>query len=298
MQTMTGLITKAISGFYYCRCGDTVYECRARGVFRNEEITPLVGDRAVFEPEEDGRGFVTGILERKNQFRRPPIANLDKLLIVAAVRQPVPSPLVIDKLTTVCEYKEIEPVIVITKTDLGDGSELEEIYRKAGFTVISLSNLETEDFAPVRECLRGCVTAFAGNTGVGKSSLLNNVCPRLQLETADISRKLGRGRHTTRHVELFYIEELSGYVADTPGFGTMDMAQYELIRKDQLQYCFREFEPYLNQCQFTGCSHTAEKGCRIRQALEDGEISRSRYESYLALYEEARQLKDWELEKR
>lgn len=267
--------------------------CKARGVFRNEDITPLVGDRAVFEVEEDGSGFITELLPRKNEFTRPPIANLDRLLIVTAVVDPVPSPLVIDKLITVCEYKEIEPVLVITKTDLGDPSGLEKTYREAGFQVISLSNLGG-DYSEVRKLLREGISAFVGNTGVGKSSLLNNLCPELELETGQTSKKLGRGRHTTRHVELYKLPGMEGWVADTPGFGSMDMARYELIRKDQLQYCFREFEPYLDHCQFTGCSHTTEKGCAVIAALNEGKIARTRFESYSALYEDARQIKDWE----
>lgn len=338
MQTVmkTGTIVKAISGFYYCKTEGTVYECRGRGAFRNEKLTPLVGDQVRFEVEESeeqaaldesissraldaqvehaimplptsvyesGRGdamhggFVTEILPRKNEFTRPPIANLDKLFIVASVAQPSPSTLVIDKLTTVCEYKEIEPIIVITKTDLGDSDELSALYRKAGFRVICLSNVENGDYSEIRECLRGCTSAFAGNTGVGKSSLLNNVCPGLGLTTSHISQKLGRGRHTTRHVELFWLAEWNACVADTPGFGTMDMARYENIRKEQLQYCFREFEPYLEECRFTGCSHRTEKGCAVLDAVREGTVSASRHESYTVLYNEASQVKEWELEK-
>ena len=287
------MIQKAISGFYYCASGGTVTACKARGVFRNENITPLVGDRGVFEGEEDGSGFVTELLPRKNEFTRPPIANLDRLLIVTSVVDPVPSPLVIDKLITVCEYKEIEPILVITKTDLGDPAELEKTYRGAGFHVAALSNL-SGDYSEVRALLRDGISAFAGNTGVGKSSLLNNLCPELGLETGQTSRKLGRGRHTTRHVELYKLPGIDGWVADTPGFGSMDMARYELIRKEQLQYCFREFGPYLGACRFTGCSHTSEKGCAVIEALNGGEIARSRFESYRALYEDARQIKEWE----
>lgn len=297
----TGLIVKAIAGFYYCLSRGRLHECRGKGAFRNEEVTPLVGDRVEFLPgdtlpEEDPvpGGYVTRIQPRKNEFTRPPVANLDKLFIVAAVTEPTPSTLVIDKLTTVCEYKEIEPVIVITKTDLGDESRLRDIYVGAGYRVICLSNRETENFDEVREELRGCISAFAGNTGVGKSSLINNLCPSLSLETAHISKKLGRGKHTTRHVELYPLPGLSGYVADTPGFGTMELAQYEIIHKEQLQYCFREFAPFVENCRFTGCSHTVEKGCAVLEGLREGKLSASRHESYAALYAEAKQIKDWE----
>lgn len=292
---MTGLIVKAISGFYYCDAAGKVYECRARGVFRNEEITPLVGDRAEFTPEEDGSGTVTAILPRKNSFVRPPIANLDRLFVVTAVKDPVPSTLILDKLTAACAYKGVEPVIVITKTDLGDAAFLQTIYEKAGFRVLALSNLEEGSFDAVREELRGHICAFCGNTGVGKSSLLNNICPELQLETAQISRKLGRGRHTTRHVELYHLPALSAYVADTPGFGALEFSGSEFIHKDELENCFREFAPYIGKCKFTGCSHTAEKGCAVQSARDAGEIPISRWESYVAMYNEAKLVKDWQL---
>ena len=295
---MTGLIRKALSGFYYVVSEGREYECRARGLFRKEEVTPLVGDRVECAPEADGRGCVTDILPRKNEFARPPLANLDQLFLVAAVADPAPSPLVLDKLITVCEYKEIEPVLVITKTDLGDPSPLQKTYERAGFLVLTVCNLEADEqgFAHVRERLAGKVSGFCGNTGVGKSSLLNRLYPGLALETGDISQKLGRGRHTTRHVELYPVE--GGMVADTPGFGTMELSRYEVIRKEQLPYCFREFEPYLGKCRFQDCAHVTETGCAVLEALRAGEIAPSRHESYRALYEEAKLLKDWELDSR
>ncbi|MFZ2537523.1 MAG: ribosome small subunit-dependent GTPase A [Oscillospiraceae bacterium] len=294
MQQKTGVINKAISGFYYVACDKEVYECRARGIFRNENTTPLVGDRVVFEIDDNKKGMVTEVLERKNEFTRPPIANIDKLFIVTSILEPAPSLIVIDKLITICEYKDIEPIIVVTKTDLKDASELKQIYSDSGFKVITLSNLENDSFAEVMDCLRDSISAFAGNSGVGKSTLINNIYPILDLETAHISKKLGRGRHTTRHVELYYIKELNGYVADTPGFGSMDMAKYEIIMKDKLQYCFREFAPYLNKCKFTGCSHTVEKGCAVLEALGEGKIPKERFNSYVELYNDAKQIKEWE----
>ena len=294
LQQKTGVINKAISGFYYVACDTEVYECKARGIFRNENTTPLVGDKVNFDLEDNNKGIVTEVLQRKNEFRRPPIANIDKLFIVTSIVEPAPSLIVIDKLITICEYKDIEPIIVITKTDLKDATELKKIYEASGFKVVTLSNLESNNFDQVKEHLRDSISAFAGNTGVGKSSLINNIYPKLALETAHISKKLGRGRHTTRHVELYYIKELNGYVADTPGFGSMDMAKYEIIMKDKLQYCFREFAPYLNQCKFTGCSHTVEKGCAILDALRDGKIIQQRFNSYVELYNDAKQIKEWE----
>lgn len=298
MITKQGLIKKAISGFYYVIADDCLYECKARGAFRNENESPLVGDRVEIELDENEKGVVTRIFERKNQFRRPPIANIDKLFIVSSVKDPRPSLLVIDKLIAVCEFKDIEPIIVITKTDLGEAEELKAIYEKAGFKTIAVCNKdENADLSDTLAEVKNSVCAFAGNTGVGKSSLINKLCPDLELDTSHISKKLGRGRHTTRHVELYRLEEQNAYVADTPGFGSMDMAQYEIIKKDKLELVFREFEPYLNKCRFTGCSHTTEKGCAVLEALEQGEISKERHQSYLELYNQAKQIKDWELKK-
>lgn len=305
MQSMTGLIVKALSGFYYClpddagSAGEPV-ECRARGAFRNEAVTPLVGDRVRFEIGDDGRGYVLEILPRRNAFTRPPVANLDRLFIVASVTDPSPSLQTIDKLLTVCEYKEIAPILVITKTDLGDPDPLRRIYETAGFPVLSVCNHAdgaAGELDGVRAYLQEGVSAFCGNTGVGKSSLLNRLFPGLELATGDISQKLGRGRHTTRHVELYPVPGGNGFVADTPGFGTMELSQYDIIRKEQLQYCFREFEPHLGSCRFPDCSHTTEIGCAVLEALRAGEIMPSRHESYAALYEEARQIKEWELDK-
>lgn len=291
-----GLIRKAIGGFYYVETSDPViYECRARGIFRKDEVSPYVGDWVMIETGEDSRGTVCEILPRKNEIIRPPLANLDKLFIVASVREPAPNPLVIDKFIAMSEYKGIEPVLVITKTDLSDPEEFAAIYRHAGFSVCSVSCRNENNLTQVKELLRDSVCAFTGNTGVGKSSFLNLLAPDLQLRTADISQKLGRGRHTTRHVELYRLPELNCYVADTPGFSTMDLARYDVILKDELQYCFREFEPYLGHCKFTGCSHTVEKGCAVLDALRENKIEPTRHESYVSLYEDAKKIKEWEL---
>lgn len=296
VEKKTGRIIQAIAGFYYCLTAEgETYECRARGVFRNEDISPLAGDTVAFETDGQS-GFVTEILNRKNAFTRPPLANLDRLFLVTAAASPSPNFLVIDKLITVCEYKGIEPVIIVTKRDLKEDTVIRKIYEKAGFRVISLSNREPAHLDEIRELLAGKISAFAGNTGVGKSSLLNNLFPELQLTTADISKKLGRGRHTTRHITLYPAGE-GGFVADTPGFGTMELSQYEIIRKEELAGCFREFAPYLSDCRFTGCSHTAEKGCAVRAALQADAIGEERYQSYCALYNEAKQIKDWEIAK-
>ena len=307
----TGLIVKAVAGVYSCLpLQEPVegaltpltlqpVECHARGVFRYEEITPLTGDLVRYETDGT-EGRILEILPRKNAFTRPPLANLDRLFLVTAVTQPAPSTLILDKLITVCEYKGIAPVLVITKTDLGDAAPLRETYELSGFPAICLSNQTAGEEAAleeIRALLQDGISAFCGNTGVGKSSLLNRLYPDLGLATGEVSRKLGRGRHTTRHVELYPVgtDGSLGFVADTPGFGTMELLQYEVIRKEELQYCFREFKPYLGKCRFQDCAHTAETGCAVLEAVQAGRIPASRHASYRQLYEEARQIREWEL---
>lgn len=291
-QERIGLILKGIGGFYYVQAGDTVYECRARGVFRKNAITPLAGDRVRLQLEENQSPVIAEILPRKNSLIRPPMANLDQLVLVAATCDPAPSTLVIDKIIAAAEDKEIEPVLVISKIDLEQAEWLREIYEPIGFPVILVSSATGEGVERVKSLLRGKVTAFTGNSGVGKSTLLNRIDPRLGLETGEISRKLGRGRHTTRQVELFPLEG-GGYVADTPGFSAIQMERYDVVRKEQLPYCFREFVPFLDQCRFPSCSHTCEKGCAVLEAVREGKISRSRHESYAALYQEVKDWKEW-----
>ncbi len=284
---------KGIGGFYYVRCGETIYECRARGVFRKKKITPLVGDFVRVEPEEEpGKGTLTEILPRRNFLVRPPVANLDQLLIVASLQDPQPNLLMIDKTIAAAEYHKIEPVVILNKTDLEDGDAIEAIYRQAGFVCIQASARTGEGIETIREQLRGRVSVFTGNSGVGKSSLLNCIDERLGLSTGEISQKLGRGRHTTRHVEIYELEN-GGLVADTPGFSTLDIERFQLIRKEELPDCFREFAPFLGQCRFTSCAHTVEKGCAILQAVEEGKIARSRWESYVAMYQEVKDIKEW-----
>ncbi len=289
-----GLIIKATGGFYYAKTEDGVLECRARGVFRKREETPLVGDRAVVQVLPNGKGYLRELLPRKNSFLRPPLANLDQIFMVVSVDEPKPNLFVLDKLIAVAEHQDVEPVLVFTKTDIGGAGKYRDVYERAGLTALETSSYEHRGGEAVLGLLRGKISAFSGNSGVGKSSLLNDIFPWLGIETAEISKKLGRGRHTTRHVELFAVEG-GGWVADTPGFSSIDMERVEVIRKDALQYCFREFAPYLEKCRFTGCSHVSEKGCAVVEAVNAGLIPESRHQSYCALYEEAKQLKEWEL---
>ncbi len=292
-RSLEGLILQGIGGFYYVEAADGVYECRARGSLRNLGVTPFAGDRVTVTVDEAGKGVLEAVQERKNSLIRPPVANLDMLVLVISMTDPEPSLPVIDRMLAVCEYKGIEPIMVFNKTDLVSSADLEELYGKAGYTVLSVCAHTPQTLEPLKELLKGKVCAFAGNSGVGKSSVINVLDPTLALAVGETSKKLGRGRHTTRSACL-YPQEGGGYLVDTPGFSSLDAQRLEHIDKEELGFCFREFQPFLSDCRFTSCSHTVEKGCRVRQALEDGEIAASRHESYVALYHEAKDWKEWE----
>ena len=295
MENLTGLIVKAISGFYYVEVAGLLYECKARGVFRKMGLSPVVGDNVEISVYDDGTASVDKILPRKNTLIRPPLANLDRLFIVASVCEPAPSTLIIDKITAVAVEKGIEPIVVFTKSDLGDCSGLIDIYKKAGIKAMTYSIHSPCDKQELISLLDGKISAFTGNTGVGKSSLLNSLFPELNIETAQISRKLGRGRHTTRHSELYKVG--GGYVADTPGFSTVDIERYEVIKCDEIASCFPEFGEYLTKCRFTTCTHTVEKGCAVIEAVESGIISKSRHNSYRAMYDEVKDIPEWAAKK-
>ena len=286
---MEGYITKGIGGFYYVRTEDGVKECKARGIFRKRGITPVAGDNVILS--NDGT-MIDEIKPRRNVFVRPPVANLDVLFIVASTTQPSPSTLILDELISAAVYKEVQPVLVITKADLTQADTLKEDYRLSTIPLICLNYETGEGLDEVRAKIKGNLCAFCGNSGVGKSTLLNAIAPELKRETGQISQKLGRGRHTTREAEIF--EVCGGRIADTPGFASIDAKKICRIPKEELQHTFPEFEPYFGQCRFTGCSHRTEKGCAVRAALEDGKISPTRYQSYLTMYEEASQWKEWE----
>ena len=283
-----GMIHKAISGFYYVKSDDGQYlECRAKGIFRKEGRSPLVGDRVVVED-----GVVADILPRRNEILRPPVANVDLAVMVVSATQPQPNLLVLDKLIAICEWKGIEPGLVFTKSDLADCSRLCALYQKAGFSVFT-SVPGQRDYTARLDCMKGKLSVFIGNSGVGKSTLMNSLMPELHLATAQISDKLGRGRHTTRHVELYPLPG-GGLVADTPGFSTVELDKYGYIRKEELAGCFREFAGYEGKCRFQDCSHRSEKGCVVLEAVHSGQISASRHESYCQMYEDALQVKEWE----
>lgn len=295
MTTYSGIIIKITGGFYYVEVDDTVFECKARGVFRKRGCTPLVGDYVTINvPENDGYASISTIKERKNSLVRPALANLDVLVIVSSVVEPTVNTYIIDKMISAAVDKDIEPVVVFSKTDLQDCTEYLEIYRKAGIKVIEYSSVTKKGVDEIEKVLSGKVSAFSGNSGVGKSTLLNALFPHLELKTGEISDKLGRGRHTTRTVELFKC--FGGYVADTPGFSTVDLDRYEIIRKENLQYCFPEFSDYIGECKFTSCAHICEKGCAVIAAVEEGKIPKSRHESYIRMYNEVKDIKDWQLQ--
>ncbi|MBQ2926926.1 MAG: ribosome small subunit-dependent GTPase A [Ruminiclostridium sp.] len=291
-QKREGTILKALSGFYYVQCGEELITTRARGKFRYMKITPLVGDRVAITVQEDGSGSLDEILPRRNFFQRPAVANIDQMVIICSGAIPVTDPFLVDRITALAESKNCEPIICINKWDLVQAEELFDIYTAAGFHTIKVSAETGLGIEELRGLLAGKVSAFTGNSGVGKSSILHALQPDFGIATGEISEKLGRGRHTTRHVELFEVS--GGLIADTPGFSAFDTDKGEIREKEVLQHTFREFKPYLDQCRFIGCAHVKEKGCAVLAALKAGEIQPSRHRSYVRLYELAKENKPWE----
>ncbi len=293
---MTGRIVKALSGFYYVDTGEgEPIPCRGRGKLRHQRVTPLVGDRVEVTAAEDGKGMVDAVLPRKNQFSRPAVANIDQMVIVCSGATPVTDPFLIDRMAAMAEWKGCEALIVFNKCDLERADALAELYQEAGFPTLQVSAETGEGMGGLAAAVAGKVSAFTGNSGVGKSSILNALQPGFGLEVGEVSEKLGRGRHTTRHVELFPVA--GGLVADTPGFSSFDVEQIEPIPKGELAGAFREFVPYLELCRFQGCAHVKERGCAVREAVEEGKISPSRHRSYVRLYEQAKEIPEWELAK-
>ncbi len=292
-ERVQGRILRSLSGFYDVQTQDKLVTCRARGILRKEGNSPLTGDMVEITVER-GKGMVEKILPRKNSFIRPAVANIDVLVVFAANVNPVTEPYLIDRVAAIAGDQEVPVYLCVNKCDLDPALDLVRIYEKAGFRVICTSAETGEGIEELRRLLQGKLTAFTGNSGVGKSSILNRLCPELNLATGEVSEKLGRGRHTTRHVELYPMGE-DTYIADTPGFSSFDTDQMDVILKENLQYAFPDFGRYLGQCRFDDCSHRKEPNCAVRAALEREEIERSRYESYLRLYEKAEQIKLWEL---
>lgn len=288
---MEGIVWKALSGFYYVDCQGQTITCRARGKFRHEKMSPLVGDRVSVSIQRDGTGTLDAILPRKNEFWRPAVANIDCLVIVASGAIPITDPFLIDRVIAVAERKKCQSIICFNKWDLEQPQQLYETYVSAGFPTLRLSAETGEGLEELSALIAGKVCSFTGNSGVGKSSILNALEPDFQLQVGEVSEKLGRGRHTTRHVELFRLKN-GAVVADTPGFASFEEEGLG-CPPEELQYAFREFTPYLGQCQFVDCSHVKEKGCSVLRALEEGKIMASRHESYVRLYQQAKEIPEW-----
>lgn len=286
-------IIKALSGFYYVQTEDGVVECRARGRFRRQDQSPLVGDFVRITRQAD-KGVLEALLPRKNAFIRPAVANIDQLVVLASCAIPVTEPFLIDRVLAIARLQNVPALVVVNKDDLAPAQPLAEIYRGAGVPVLVTSAETGEGIEALREALAGKLSCLTGNSGVGKSSLLNRACPQLCLPVGEVSEKLGRGRHMTRHIELYSLGA-DTFVADTPGFSAFDTERMELVHKEQLQYAFPEFAPYLGHCQFPDCAHRKEPGCAVRKALAEGKIGQTRYDSYERLYELASQIKEWEL---
>lgn len=288
-----GTIVKALSGFYYVSTEDGTVACRARGKFRKDGMSPMVGDVVMIEVA-NGSGTVKEILPRRNAFVRPAVANMDLLVIIASAVIPVTDPYLIDRVVAMAEHCHCDSLICINKADLNPGDALYELYHASGFHTIRTSAVSGDGIAELRAAVAGKTCAFTGNSGVGKSSILNAIAPEFRIQVGEVSEKLGRGRHTTRHVELFDLGNHT-FLADTPGFSSFDNEKTEPIRCEELQYAFREFRPYLGQCRFRDCAHLKEPGCAVLAAVETGAIQKSRHDSYARLYELASKVKAWEL---
>lgn len=294
---MKGILLKILSGFCYVEAEGEVYECKPRGYLRRDGGGLLAGDNVEISLLDNGKGVLEKVYERRNSLVRPPVANIDRLFVVSSHNTPAPNSLLIDRVCAIAVNKGIEPVVVFNKSDLGDFKEWENIYNSAGIKtfVVSAHNPETLNELKKYICQEG-ISALTGNSGVGKSSILNALFQNLSLETGEVSEKLGRGRHTTRKVELYRVSENS-YVADTPGFSSLDIQRGEVVFKENIAACFNEFSEYIDKCKFTSCSHINERECGVKTALENNQIHNSRYQSYVAFYNEVKDLKPWNIQK-
>lgn len=290
---LNGIILKGIGGFYHVETAEGVFECKAKGRFRREKISPIAGDKVSITVNSNAENTIDEIDERKNFLLRPPVANIDNLLLVVSMCEPAPNTLVIDKMTALAERNGITPIIVFSKTDLASADEFVDIYKTTGYSIFTVSPEDKSDLEKIMSLLSGKLTAFTGNSGAGKSTLINALCPSLALSTAEISSKLGRGRHTTRQAEIFHVGD--GLIIDTAGFSSLDLISNDPILKDELALCFPEFQEYIGQCKFTSCAHIGEKGCKICEMVQNGVISKSRHNNYIELYNQAKNIKKWEL---
>ncbi len=301
--TCTGKIIKSTGGLYTVErqdgsCEDgAVYECRAKGAFKKQKLTPLTGDYVSFIPQDDLSGFITDIKQRKNSLIRPAVANVDLLVIVIAVRSPDPDLFILDKLTAIAEFNEIETLLVINKSDLEKTEKLAAIYRNSGIDTVCLSAANAKEYRKeieyIKERASGKTTFFSGASGVGKTSLINELYDHLSLETGEISRKIERGKHTTRLTELFKVGK-DTYIGDTPGFGMVDVVGFNLLTFEGLLGSFPDIAKYACDCKYTDCTHVCEDGCNVMAAIERWEIEKSRHESFVKLYNELKDIKPWD----
>lgn len=294
---MTGIIIKALSSFYYVETENGIFECKARGNFRKSGFSPLVGDRVDIEILDSAHGVINTIYERKNSLKRPNVANIDKLFIVSSYTTPAPNTFIIDKISAIARYNDIEPIIVFNKADMGDFSEFERIYKNAGFKTYVVSAQSGVGMDDLTNELKGCIAAFTGNSGVGKSSILNYLFGNENIATGVVSDKLGRGRHTTRHIEAHKLP-FGAYVLDTPGFSSIEHDTEDYDFKEHLAECFCDFSDNIYNCKFTSCTHTKETGCKVIEAVNNGEIERTRHNSYVEIWNELKDLKAWEATKK
>lgn len=291
---MRGRIYKALSGFYYVKCdGGKTVQCKARGKFRKDGVTPLVGDFVEITDLGSGEGRVDMILPRRNFFDRPSVANIDQLVIICSNAIPKTEPYLVDRMTAIAALKNCDVVLCINKCDLDPAEELTAYYKQAGFSPICVSAETGEGLDMLRTAITGKLSAFTGNSGVGKSSILNALDPNFQIKVGEVSTALGRGKHTTRHVELYTLSS-GAEVIDTPGFSSFEAEELNWELKQHLAQTFPEFAPYTDACRFVGCSHTKEKGCAVLDAVRTGKIVKGRHESYVRLYNELKELKEWQ----
>lgn len=295
-KSCDGLIIKSIGGLYTVKAPLGIFDCKARGIFRKKNISPCTGDNVKIEEIDGNTAVISEIYPRKNSLIRPPLANLDYLVFVISTCEPSPNLLLLDKFIAIAQYKKIHSIIAVTKRDLLENTNLRDIYSLSGAEIYEIDYDEPKTYKALYDKLAGKISAFTGNTGVGKSTLLNHLSGDNSIKTGEISRKLGRGKHTTRHVELYMLEN-GAYIADTPGFSTFETNKYDIIMKEELADCFPEFTDYKDKCRFQDCSHTKESGCAVIKAVDDGLIPKSRHNSYTEMYEEAKQIKEWEVRK-
>lgn len=289
-----GLIVRSIGGLYTVECEDGLIDCRARGRFRLEEIKPMVGDRVRILRRENHEPVIRELLERENSLIRPAVANIGTLVVIASEAPPVTQPFLIDRVSAIAGHKGIDMIVCVNKCDRNRGDALFETYQKAGFRVIRTSAVTGEGVDELRSVMDRGIFVLTGNSGVGKSSLLNRIDPAWSAVVGELSERIGRGRQTTRHIELYKLPN-GAYIADTPGFQSFDVERMDLVLRDDLAHAFRDFSDYIPSCRYADCRHVKEQGCAVREAVEAGEIAQSRYASYLMLYESMKDIHEWEL---